>query len=95
MVEPFTVRVPRSDLDDLVGRVRATRWPEPATTPGWEQGMAWVNGFALGRYSARGPQRTLFVPGPVLRPGRNELVVLELTAATTGTVDLVATPDLG
>ncbi|WP_433794945.1 glycoside hydrolase family 35 protein [Actinoplanes sp. CA-252034] len=63
--------------------------------PGWEQGMAWVNGFALGRYSGRGPQRTLFVPGPVLRPGRNEIVVLELKAATTHTVDLVAGPDLG
>ena len=65
------------------------------TLPGWEKGLAWINGFPLGRYSARGPQRTLYVPGPVLRAGRNEVLVLELQAATTDTVDLVAEPDLG
>ncbi len=54
MVEPFTVRVPRSDLDDLVGRVRATRWPEPATTPGWEQGMPLAEAQRLAGYWADG-----------------------------------------
>jgi len=63
--------------------------------PGWEKGLAWINGFPLGRYWARGPQRTLYVPAPVLRAGRNEIVVLELQAATTDTVDLLAEPDLG
>ena len=32
-------------------------------TRGWGKGYAWVNGFFLGRYWRRGPQRTLFVPG--------------------------------
>jgi beta-galactosidase len=63
--------------------------------PGWEKGLAWINGFPLGRYWSRGPQRTLYVPAPVLRAGRNEVVVLELQATTTGTVDLLAEPDLG
>ena len=62
---------------------------------GWTKGSAWVNGFALGRYWSRGPQRTLYVPAPVLRAGRNEITLLELHAATTRTVDLRDTPDLG
>ncbi|MGH3097711.1 MAG: beta-galactosidase [Streptosporangiales bacterium] len=48
--------------------------------PGWNHGMVWVNGFCLGRYDvASGPQRTLYIPGPLLRPGDNAIVVLELT----------------
>lgn len=63
---------------------------------GWTKGNAWINGFHLGRYWARGPQHTLYVPGPVLRAGRNELVLLELHAPAPGTsVDLVDTADLG
>ncbi|MFI9200882.1 beta-galactosidase family protein [Streptomyces sp. NPDC053048] len=49
--------------------------------PGWVRGFVWVNGFCLGRYWNRGPQRTLYVPGPVLREGGNELVVLEFEGA--------------
>ncbi|MFG2140582.1 beta-galactosidase family protein [Streptomyces sp. NPDC048650] len=49
--------------------------------PGWTRGFAWVNGFCLGRYWDVGPQRTLFVPGPVLREGDNDLLVWELEGA--------------
>ncbi|MEV0369551.1 beta-galactosidase family protein [Streptomyces sp. NPDC050636] len=49
--------------------------------PGWTRGFVWINGFCLGRYWAVGPQRTLFVPGPVLREGDNELLVWELEGA--------------
>ncbi|MFI8324378.1 beta-galactosidase family protein [Streptomyces sp. NPDC085529] len=63
---------------------------------GWTKGNAWINGFALGRYWSRGPQRSLYVPAPVLRPGTNEVVVLELHAAHRArTVDLRDAPDLG
>ncbi|MEU0401942.1 beta-galactosidase family protein [Streptomyces sp. NPDC006197] len=63
---------------------------------GWTKGNAWVNGFALGRYWSRGPQKSLYVPAPVLRPGTNEIVVLELHAGPRGrTVDFRDTPDLG
>ncbi|KAI7843402.1 hypothetical protein COHA_003000 [Chlorella ohadii] len=45
----------------------------------WSKGIAWVNGFNLGWYWPRlGPQMTLYVPGPVLREGSNEVVLLEL-----------------
>ncbi|KOU61712.1 beta-galactosidase [Streptomyces sp. MMG1533] len=63
--------------------------------PGWTKGQAWVNGFHLGRYWNRGPQRTLYVPGPVLRSGSNELVLLELHATTGTRAQLTDTPDLG
>ncbi|WP_333767816.1 glycoside hydrolase family 35 protein [Streptomyces sp. IBSBF 2435] len=72
---------------------------EPADTfldlAGWTKGSAWINGFPLGRYWSRGPQRRLYVPGPVLRAGANEIVVLELHATADAGVDLRDTPDLG
>jgi beta-galactosidase len=61
---------------------------EPADThlalPGWTKGYAWINGVLLGRYWDRGPQTALYLPWPLLRPGRNELTVLELDAAPAG-----------
>ncbi|MFE0626164.1 beta-galactosidase family protein [Streptomyces sp. NPDC058864] len=72
---------------------------QPADTyldlSGWTKGNAWINGFPLGRHWSRGPQQRLYVPGPVLRPGTNELVVLELHATVRATADLRDTPDLG
>ncbi len=41
----------------------------------------WVNGYPVGRYWSRGPQQTLVVPAPVLRPRGNQLVLLELHVA--------------
>ncbi len=46
--------------------------------PGWTKGAAWLNGFNLGRYWSRRPHRPLYVPAPLLREGRNDLVILEL-----------------
>ncbi|UAJ78573.1 beta-galactosidase [Leifsonia sp. ZF2019] len=72
---------------------------EPGTlfldTTGFGKGVAWVNGFALGRYWTRGPQETLHVPGPVVKAGRNELVILELESAADATAEFVAEPRLG
>ncbi|TCC55347.1 beta-galactosidase [Kribbella pittospori] len=65
------------------------------STVAWGKGIAWVNGFNLGRYWRRGPQETLYVPGPVLRPGRNELVVLELDVMAEPVAHFVAGPSLG
>jgi epoxide hydrolase len=36
---PFTIDVPQEDLVDLRERLARTRWPEPATADGWEQGI--------------------------------------------------------
>ncbi|MCX5408894.1 beta-galactosidase [Streptomyces sp. NBC_00335] len=73
---------------------------DPADTflhlDGWTKGNAWVNGFALGRYWSRGPQRSLYVPAPVLRSGTNQVVVLELHAAHRArTVHFRDAADLG
>lgn len=56
--------------------------------PGWTRGFVWVNGFCLGRYWSAGPQRTLYVPGPVLREGANEVWVLEVEGAGAPYVEL-------
>ncbi|MFI6675933.1 beta-galactosidase family protein [Kribbella sp. NPDC050470] len=65
------------------------------STVAWGKGIAWVNGFCLGRYWRRGPQETLYVPGPVLRPGRNELVVLELDVMAEPVAHFVSGLSLG
>lgn len=57
---------------------------------GWTKGVAFVNGFNLGRYWSRGPQRTLYVPWPVLRVGDNELVVFELHGAEAARAEIVS-----
>ena len=48
-----------------------------------------INGFALGRYWRRGRQQTLYVPAPVIHPGRNELRVLELEVMADPTARFV------
>lgn len=45
---------------------------------GWGKGLVWVNGFNLGWYSPLlGPQMAMYVPGPLLRAGQNDIVLLE------------------
>jgi beta-galactosidase len=63
--------------------------------PGWTKGVAWINGFNLGRYWQRGPQQTLYVPAPLLKRGENEIVVFELHGAEQLTVELRDRPELG
>lgn len=62
---------------------------------GWTKGNAFINGFNLGRYWSRGPQRTLYVPGPLIREGANELAILELHGSATREVGFAVEPDLG
>ncbi|BCW60400.1 beta-galactosidase family protein [Arthrobacter sp. StoSoilB20] len=62
---------------------------------GWTKGNAFINGFNLGRYWSRGPQRTLYVPGPLIREGANELAILELHGSATREVGFAVGPDLG
>ncbi len=58
---------------------------EPADTflalPGCTKGFAAINGFNLGRYWKIGPQHTLYVPGPLLKPGENELIVFDVVGS--------------
>ncbi|XP_033227928.1 beta-galactosidase-like [Belonocnema kinseyi] len=48
-------------------------------TVGWGKGVAFINGYNLGRYwPLAGPQKSLYVPGSLLNEGKNELIILEL-----------------
>ncbi|MFF1634618.1 glycoside hydrolase family 35 protein [Leifsonia sp. NPDC058248] len=64
-------------------------------TSRWGKGIVWINGFNLGRYWSRGPQRTLYVPGALLTAGENELIVLELDAAACTDICFAPAPNLG
>jgi beta-galactosidase len=46
-------------------------------TDNFKKGFAVLNGFNLGRYWERGPQKTLYVPASVLKQGLNELIIFE------------------
>ncbi|HLT61127.1 MAG TPA: epoxide hydrolase [Microlunatus sp.] len=54
MLEPFTVSVPQSELDDLRRRILDTRWPEPAPVPGRQQGFPLAELRRLAAYWADG-----------------------------------------
>ena len=60
----------------------------------WGKGVVWVNGHNLGRFWAIGPQQTLYCPGPWLKKGANELVVLELNGAKKHSVAGLTEPIL-
>jgi beta-galactosidase len=47
-------------------------------TSAFTKGEVWLNGHALGRFWDIGPQKTLYVPGPWLKSGENEVVVFDL-----------------
>jgi len=51
---------------------------------GWGKGVAVVNGFVIGRYWNVGPQQTLYVPWPLLKKGKNEVIVFEFLKRGSG-----------
>jgi beta-galactosidase len=63
--------------------------------PGWKMGCAFVNGINIGRHWSIGPQRALYVPGPFLKSGENDLILFECGEAARGRAELRAEPDLG
>lgn len=40
---------------------------------GWSKGVVFLNGVNLGRYWKKGPQKTLYVPAPLLKRGINKV----------------------
>ncbi|MDJ0314541.1 beta-galactosidase [Arthrobacter sp. H35-D1] len=62
--------------------------------PGFGKGLVWINDFLLGRFWEIGPQVTLYVPGPLLKAGRNKITVLELEHGGTH-AELHEEPNLG
>jgi beta-galactosidase len=60
----------------------------------WGKGVAWVNGHCLGRYWNVGPSQTMYVPGPWLKPGKNQIVILDLVGPEKAVVAGLAKPIL-
>ncbi|XP_059488990.1 beta-galactosidase [Neocloeon triangulifer] len=58
-------------------------------TKGWSKGIAFINGFNLGRFWPRvGPQRTLYLPGNLLNANSvNRLVIIEFDRVPPGCID--------
>ncbi len=60
----------------------------------WGKGAVWVNGHCLGRYWNIGPTQTMYVPGPWLKQGKNELVIFDLLGPSAPVVEGLAQPVL-
>jgi beta-galactosidase len=61
---------------------------------GWGKGVVWVNGHCLGRFWDIGPTQTAYAPGCWLRPGSNEVVILDVAGPSNPVVAGLAEPIL-
>ncbi len=64
-------------------------------TEGFGKGCAFINGFNLGRFWEIGPQKRLYVPAPLLKSGKNTLIIFETEGKSAGKITLAGKPDLG
>ena len=62
---------------------------------GFKKGNVFINGFNIGRYFNRGPQRSLYVPAPLLKQGENIIEVFDLQGSSDLTVTFKDIEDLG
>ncbi|KAM7413457.1 hypothetical protein PAMA_020718 [Pampus argenteus] len=78
------------------GRLYINRFPKDTfiKLPGWNKGVVFVNGRNLGRYWSTGPQQTLYLPGPWLQRGDNQVIVFE-EQETDGKIQFTSSPDYG
>lgn len=63
--------------------------------PGWGKGCVFLNGFNLGRYWEIGPQKRLYIPAPLLKQGKNELIVFETEGKSSEVLKFCDEPDIG
>lgn len=63
--------------------------------PGWGKGCVFLNGFNLGRFWEIGPQKRLYIPAPLLKQGKNEVVVFETEGKSSEKLVFCDEPDLG
>lgn len=60
----------------------------------WGKGCAFINGFNLGRFWEIGPQKRLYIPGPLIRFGKNEIILFETEGKVQNSISLKASPSL-
>ena len=56
------------------------------------KGVAFINGFNLGRYWSEGPVQYLYIPAPLLKKGRNEIIIFETEGRIADTLTLEEQP---
>ena len=102
--------IPELDREKIDSHAVISLWPEdnipylredskPADTyvrlDGFTKGFVTVNGFNIGRYfNPAGPQKTLYVPAPLLRQGDNEIVVFESDGYELPVIEFTDVPEL-
>ena len=64
-------------------------------TEGFGKGCAFVNGFHIGRFWEIGPQKRLYIPGPLLKLGKNEIILFETEGKAAEQIKLCKEPKLG
>uniref|UniRef100_A0A674P8A0 Galactosidase beta 1 like 2 n=1 Tax=Takifugu rubripes TaxID=31033 RepID=A0A674P8A0_TAKRU len=80
----------------FMGRIFVYGYPSDTFVklPAWKKGVVFINGLNLGRYWSIGPQQTLYLPGPFLNSGINQVIVFEEQEGDYS-VHFEDTPDLG
>lgn len=61
---------------------------------GWGKGCAFINDFNLGRFWEKGPQKRLYLPAPLLKKGKNEIILFETEGKVQETISLKDEPAL-
>ena len=61
---------------------------------GFTRGNIFINGFNLGRYFACGPHKTVYLPSPLIKTGKNEIVVTDCRGGSDKQVFLTAKQEL-
>lgn len=61
---------------------------------GWGKGVAFINGFNLGRFWEIGPQKRLYVPAPLLKKGINEVILFETEGKASDSISFASTSGL-
>ena len=61
---------------------------------GFNKGFVTVNGKNIGRFfNQAGPQKTLYLPAPFLKEGKNEIIVFESDGTNGGTLEFLDHPE--
>jgi beta-galactosidase len=106
----FPMRLDEAAMSELKWSSSAPQGPTPAFWRGrftvdrcddtfldlrfWGKGVVWLNGRCLSRYWNIGPTQTAYLPGPWLRSGENEVVILDLIGPATPRLAGLTTPIL-
>lgn len=60
----------------------------------WGKGLVWVNGHCLGRFWHIGPTQTMYLPGPWIKKGENEIIILDFLSPEKKKISGQTTPIL-